>query len=63
MTRFTVAVGVATVAAFAAGAAFVVAPTRPPSAPTVTGPEPAVDECEKTGEDGEDRGHDFWTKK
>ena len=39
MTRFTVALGVATVAAFAAGAAFVVAPTRPPSAPTVTGPE------------------------
>ena len=39
MTRFTVAVGVATVAAFAAGAAFVVAPTRPPSATTVTGAE------------------------
>eukprot|EP00438_Fugacium_kawagutii_P030677 Skav235481 [mRNA] locus=scaffold153:33673:36421:- [translate_table: standard] len=35
MTRFTIAAGVATVAAFAAGAAFVVAPTRPPSAPTV----------------------------
>eukprot|EP00490_Sorites_sp_Unknown_P013193 CAMPEP_0114677436 /NCGR_PEP_ID=MMETSP0191-20121206/50518_1 /TAXON_ID=126664 /ORGANISM="Sorites sp." /LENGTH=217 /DNA_ID=CAMNT_0001950001 /DNA_START=42 /DNA_END=695 /DNA_ORIENTATION=+ len=35
MTRFTVAAGVATMAAFAAGAAFVVAPTRPPSAPTV----------------------------
>eukprot|EP00438_Fugacium_kawagutii_P006447 Skav206925 [mRNA] locus=scaffold6623:10254:15273:- [translate_table: standard] len=35
MTRFTIAAGVATLAAFAAGAAFVVAPTRPPSAPTV----------------------------
>lgn len=39
MTRFTVAAGVATVAALAAGAAFVVTPARPPSAPTVLGSE------------------------
>ena len=39
MTRFAVAAGVATVAALAAGAAFVVTPTRPPSAPTVPGSE------------------------